>query len=44
MASVKLSAVKQPHIGQLIRALRLEKGLTQEQFAAELGVVLPTVN
>ena len=34
----------QPQIGKLIRALRLELGLTQEQFAAQLGVVYPTVN
>jgi DNA-binding transcriptional regulator YiaG len=34
----------QPQAGQLIRELRLELGLTQEQFAAMLGVVCPTVN
>ena len=28
----------QPQIGKLIREIRLETGLTQEQFAAELGV------
>ncbi len=31
-------------IGQQIRQLRLELGLTQEQFAARLGVSFPTVN
>ena len=36
--------MKQPHFGYLIRELRQEMGLTQEQFAAELGVVYPTIN
>ena len=36
--------ITQPYAGQLIRELRLELGLTQEQFAAVLGVVYPTVN
>ena len=35
---------KQPAIGQLIRALRQELSLTQEQFAHQLGVTFPTVN
>lgn len=35
---------QQPEIGKLIRELRHLLGLTQEQFAAELGVVYPTVN
>ncbi len=34
----------QPEIGKLVRSLRLETGLTQEQFAAQLGVTFPTVN
>jgi putative transcriptional regulator len=34
----------QPAIGQLIRALRHELNLTQEQFAHQLGVTFPTVN
>ncbi len=34
----------QPEIGKLIRELRLETGLTQEKFAAELGVTFPSVN
>jgi transcriptional regulator with XRE-family HTH domain len=34
----------QPEIGKLIRELRLETGLTQEKFAAELGVTYPTIN
>jgi transcriptional regulator with XRE-family HTH domain len=34
----------QPEIGKLIRSLRLETGLTQEKFAAELGVTFPTIN
>lgn len=36
--------MQQPEIGQLIRELRQLMGLTQEQFAAELGVTYPTVN
>ena len=37
-------ALKQPYFGYLIRELRQVMGLTQEQFAAELGVVYPTIN
>ena len=44
MLTKKLFKLKQPRIGKLIRELRFESGLTQEQFAAELGVVFPTVN
>ena len=36
--------ITQPQVGQLIRAIRVETGLTQEQFAAELGVTYPTIN
>jgi putative transcriptional regulator len=31
-------------IAELIRELRLGLGLTQEEFAAKLGVTFPTVN
>jgi putative transcriptional regulator len=31
-------------IGELIRSLRQELGLTQEKFAAKVGVTFPTVN
>jgi transcriptional regulator with XRE-family HTH domain len=34
----------QPEIGKLVRSLRLETGLTQEKFAAQLGVTFPTLN
>lgn len=44
MAIKRLLTIKQPEIGKLIRELRLARGLTQEQFAASLGVVFPTVN
>ena len=44
MASSNLSRMKQPSIGMFIRALRQQMNLTQEQFAAEVGVVYPTVN
>jgi transcriptional regulator with XRE-family HTH domain len=36
--------MNQPQIGKLIRELRLETGLTQEQFAAELGVTYSSMN
>lgn len=36
--------VKQPQVGKLIRGLRLETGLTQEQFAAHIGVTYSTIN
>ena len=44
MASSNLSRMRQPSIGMFIRALRQQMNLTQEQFAAEVGVVYPTVN
>jgi transcriptional regulator with XRE-family HTH domain len=44
MVTNRLLTIKQPKIGKLIRELRLASGLTQEQFAASLGVVYPTVN
>lgn len=36
--------VKQTEVSQLIRELRLSTGLTQEQFAAHIGVTYPTIN
>lgn len=36
--------MNQPQIGKLIRELRLQIGLTQEQFAAELGVTYSSMN
>ena len=36
--------MNQPQISKLIRELRLENGLTQEQFAAELGVTYSSMN
>ncbi|PSR18620.1 transcriptional regulator [filamentous cyanobacterium CCP3] len=36
--------VAQPEMGQLIRELRQTLKLTQEQFAAQLGVSFPTIN
>lgn len=44
MTNIPILKLKQPQIGKLIRALRLELELTQEQFAVQLGVVYPTVN
>lgn len=40
----KSLAIDQPKVGQLIRELRLLAGLTQEQFAATLGVTYGTIN
>jgi transcriptional regulator with XRE-family HTH domain len=36
--------MNQPQIGKLVRELRLLMGLTQEQFAAELGVTYSSIN
>ncbi len=36
--------ISQPQIGNLIRGIRLETGLTQEQFASQLGVTCSTMN
>ena len=44
MQSIKISGIKQPQIGDLIRSLRHELELTQQQLSVELGVVTPTVN
>lgn len=44
MTAKRPLAINQPQIGKLIRELRLEAGLTQEQFATELGVTYPTIN
>ena len=34
----------EPDLGRLVRALRERLGLTQEKFAARLGVTFPTIN
>lgn len=44
MTIKKSLVMNQPQIGKLIRELRLETGLTQEQFAAELGVTCSSIN
>ena len=36
--------INQPEVGELIRELRISTGLTQEKFAAKLGVTLLTIN
>ena len=36
--------INQPEVGELIRELRISTGLTQEKFAAKLGVILLTIN
>ncbi|WP_233222625.1 helix-turn-helix transcriptional regulator [Chroococcidiopsis sp. CCALA 051] len=40
----KALVANQPQIGNLVRELRLETKLTQEEFAAELGVTCASVN
>ncbi|AVH63848.1 transcriptional regulator [Nostoc sp. 'Peltigera membranacea cyanobiont' 213] len=44
MTIKKPLAIKQPEVGQIIHDLRLLVGLTQEQFAATLGVTYTTIN
>ncbi|MEH2438547.1 MAG: helix-turn-helix transcriptional regulator [Nostoc sp.] len=44
MTIKKPLAIKQPEVGQIIHDLRLLAGLTQEQFAATLGVTYTTIN
>lgn len=44
MQPIKITAMKQPQVGELIRSLRHELNLTQQQLSVELGVVTPTVN
>jgi transcriptional regulator with XRE-family HTH domain len=36
--------INQPEVGELIRELRILTGLTQEKFAAKLGVTCLTIN
>jgi putative transcriptional regulator len=44
MQPIKISAMKQPQVGELIRSLRTELNLTQQQLSNELGTVTSTVN
>lgn len=44
MTTKKPLVVNQPTVGKLIREFRLLTGLTQEQFAAKLGVTYSTIN
>ncbi|MBG1266609.1 helix-turn-helix domain-containing protein [Nostoc sp. WHI] len=44
MTIKKPLTINQPEVGQIIRDLRLLTGLTQEQFAATLGVTYTTIN
>jgi transcriptional regulator with XRE-family HTH domain len=44
MTMKRQRVMTQPEIGKLVRSLRLETGLTQEKFAAQLGVSFPTIN
>jgi transcriptional regulator with XRE-family HTH domain len=39
-----MQVFNQLEMGRFIRELRLLTGLTQEQFAAKLGVTFPTIN
>lgn len=38
------TVIESQDIAELVRELRLRLGLTQEEFAAKLGVTFPTVN
>ncbi len=44
MKTQKIKKLKQPSVGQLVRELRQEMGLTQEELAVSLGVTFSTVN
>jgi DNA-binding transcriptional regulator YiaG len=44
MTIKKPLAINQPEVGQIIHDLRLAFGLTQEQFAATVGVTYTTIN
>ncbi len=44
MQPIKINAMKQPQVGKLIRSLRHELKLTQQQLSVELGTVTSTVN
>lgn len=44
MSMKKPLVIKQPRFAEFIRELRQITGLTQEQFAAALGVTYPTIN
>lgn len=44
MLSLKDGPINEENIANHIREIRLELGLTQEQFATKLGVTFPTVN
>ncbi len=44
MTLKKVLVTDQPEVGRLIRELRQITGLTQEQFAAALGVTFSTIN
>jgi transcriptional regulator with XRE-family HTH domain len=44
MKTQKIKKLKQPSVGKLIRELRQELGLTQEELAISLGVTFSTVN
>ena len=44
MQLIKITAMKQPQVDKLIRSLRHELKLTQQQLSVELGTVTSTVN
>ena len=44
MATSKTFVISQPQIGNLVRDLRQILGLSQEKFAAKLGVTFATIN
>ena len=40
----KMGNMKDKNIPKIVKKLRIELGLTQEQFAAKIGVTFSTVN
>ncbi|WP_375539792.1 helix-turn-helix domain-containing protein [Cylindrospermum sp. FACHB-282] len=42
--TIRLLVVRQPEIGRLIRELHTLTVLTQERFAAHIGITYPTIN
>jgi transcriptional regulator with XRE-family HTH domain len=40
----RITLTDEPDVGQLVRELRERLGLTQEKFAAKVGVTFPTIN
>lgn len=44
MTTNNFKRLPQPHIGRLICELHRETGLTEEEFASNFHVIIPTIN